>query len=111
MEKVFKTLIHTHRYVAQRLPDLLCWVCAQAKAQRHRLHQHALLVLLAAAKDTPGVMYQAYVLVTKVVHAHVEVYDDDNNNDTSSNEGNESKLEIQYVFAVAIRALGAVIVP
>ena len=111
MEKVFKTLIHTRGYVAQRLPDPFCSVCAQAKAQRRGLHQHASLALFAAVKNTPGVMYQAYVLVTKVVQAHVEVYDDDNNDDTSSDEGNESKLEIQYVSPVAGRALGAVPVP
>ena len=111
MEKVYKTLIHTRGYVAQRLPDPFCWVCAQAKAQRRGLHQHAPLALLADANDTPGVMYQAYVLVTEVVQAHVDVYDDDDNDDTSSDEGDESKLETHYVSPVVGRALGAVPVP
>ena len=52
--------------------------------------------------------YRAYVLVTDVVQAHVDVFDDDDNDDTSSDEGDASKLEIHYLSPVAGRAPGAV---
>ena len=103
--------MHTRGYVAQRLPDPFCWVCAQAKAQRRGLRTHASMALLAEANDTPGVIYRAYGLVTEVVQAHVDVFDDDDNDDTSSDEGDASKLEIRYLSPVAGRALGAVPVP
>ena len=46
MEKVYKTLMHTCGYVAQRLPDPFCWVCAQSKPQRRGLRTHAKVALL-----------------------------------------------------------------
>ena len=86
MEKVYRTLVHTRGYVAQRLPDPFCWVCAQAKAQRRgrRTQCRASVALLAKADDTPGVLYRAYVLVTEVIEAHVDVFDDDDHDVTSS---------------------------
>ena len=101
MEKVYRTLLHTRGYEAQRLPDPFCWVCAQAKAQRRGLRTHAPLALLAEADATPGVFYHAYGLVTEVVQAHVDVFDDDDNDDASSDEGDASKLETRYLSPVA----------
>ena len=86
-------------------------MCAQAKAQRRGHRTHASVALLAEADDTPGVLYRAYVLVKEVVEAHVDVFDDDNYDDTCSDEGDKSKLEIRYISPVAGRALGAVPVP
>ena len=113
MEKVYRTLLHTQGYdiVAQHLPDPFCWVCAQAKAQRRGLRTHASMALLAEANDTPGVICRAYVLVTEVVQAHVDVFDDDDNDHTFSDERDASKLEIRYLSPVAGRALGAMHVP
>ena len=111
MEKVYRTLLHTRGYVAQRLPDPFCWVCAQAKAQMRELRTHAPVALLAEADDTPGVLYCAYVLVTEAVEARVDVFDDDDHDDTSSDEGDAAKLEIRYLSPVAGRALGTIPVP
>ena len=122
MEKVYKTLLHTRGYVAQRLPDPFCWVCAQAKAQRRGLCTHAKAALLVeddpkaelqefAEHRAPGMLYCAYVLVTEAIEACDEVFDDDDHDDTSSDEDDETKLEIRYLPPVTGRALGTMTVP
>ena len=86
-------------------------MCAQAKAQRRGLRTRAPVALLAEADDTPRVPYHSYVLVTEAVKAHVDVFDDDDHDDTSSDEGDAVKMEIRYISPVAGRALGTIPVP
>ena len=75
---------------------------------------NAVLHELAEHRAT-GVLYQTYVLVAEALKARVDVFDDDNHDDTSraSNEDDETKLEIQYMYLspVAGRALGTMHVP
>ena len=111
-------------YVARRFLDPFCWVCAQPKAQRRArgLHTHANVTHAKVAflvegetkavfhefaeHSAPGVRYRAYVLVAEAVEARVVVLDDNDHDDTSSDEDDETKLEMQYLSPMAGRVLG-----
>ena len=63
MEKVYRTLLHTRGYVAQRLPDPFCWVCAQAKAQRRGLRTHAPLAYHWHSLQKPTALLECSIVL------------------------------------------------
>ena len=87
-EKIYRTLLNTKGYKAERLEDIFCDVCAQIKAKRKGLsHGHKVLAGYVPTEQD---------------------YQDDNDNDELTDDELE---EFEYVAPVVGRSLGTQSVP